>query len=98
MFEGDDIGTTDEDSQSADAVDVNDAVDVDDTGVLAPGTGIEVRNKLDGRWSKGFAVHSRVDGGYRIIRVSDGSVLPTLFEDDQIREHSVTRKNDSWWF
>ena len=64
---------------------------------LQPGTPIEVRNRFDGRWAKGFEV-SAVDGdGYRVRRLSDGRELPTVFDVDDIRRHR-DRRRDTWWY
>ena len=66
-------------------------------GPLTPGTAIEVRNRLDGRWSKGFEVAAVAGEGYRIRRLSDGRELPTTFGADQIRLQR-DRRRDTWWY
>ncbi len=62
--------------------------------MLPAGTKVEIRNRFDRRWTKGFIV---VDGdpesGYRVRRVSDDSILPVTFDADDVRE----RKRDMWW-
>jgi hypothetical protein len=64
-----------------------------------PGTRVEVRSRFDQAWARGFEVAEQVpisDGlRYRVRRRSDGSVLPALFDDDELREER--RKNDMWW-
>jgi hypothetical protein len=64
-----------------------------------PGTRVEVRSRFDRAWARGFEVAEQVtqDEGrrYRVRRRSDGSVLPVLFEDDEIRAERP--KNDMWW-
>jgi len=71
-----------------------------DRGVQ-PGTRIEVRSRFDDRWARGFEVVEMVDPDsapehprYRIRRRSDGSVLPVLFDDDDVREE---RRRSMWW-
>jgi hypothetical protein len=67
---------------------------------VEPGTRVEVRSRFDDRWSRGFEVAEveAGDGGketrYRIRRRSDGSVLPALFVDDELREE---KKRSMWW-
>ena len=53
---------------------------------LRPGTPVEVRSSFDRRWTRGFRVESVEGGGYRLRRVSDGSVLPTVFKFDIVRQ------------
>lgn len=66
---------------------------------MDPGTRVEVRSRFDQAWARGFEVAEQVpaDQGlrYRVRRRSDGSVLPVLFGDDEVREER--RKNDMWW-
>ena len=61
---------------------------------------MEVRSRFDRAWARGFEVAETIDGGgmprYRLRRRSDGSVLPAIFDDDEIREEK-RRKNDMWW-
>lgn len=64
---------------------------------LDPGAAVEVRNHFDGRWAKGFEITSSTDEGYQVRRVSDGRVLPTVFDGKDIRPRSE-RKRDSWWY
>lgn len=69
---------------------------------VEPGTRVEVRSRFDERWTRGFEVADIVgddDAGtdgprYRIRRRSDGSVLPSLFVDDEVREE---KKRSMWW-
>jgi hypothetical protein len=50
------------------------------------GTRVEVRSRLDGRWSRGFEIAVVVGGaGYRVRRLSDGRELPAVFESDHVR-------------
>ena len=62
---------------------------------LPPGTRVEVRNRFDGSWARGFVVASVDDDGrYRITRRSDGDVLPTTFDRDDVRRE---RRRETWW-
>lgn len=61
---------------------------------LAPGTKVEVRNGFDGSWSRGFEVADCDNGGYRLRRLSDGSVLPRTFPDEAVRQE---RRRNMWW-
>lgn len=65
-------------------------------GVLPAGTRVDVRNRYVGAWSHGFEVAERIGNGYRVRRISDGTVLPDVFVSDDIRpEH---RKQGMWWY
>ena len=46
---------------------------------LEPGTVVVVRNRFNGRWTPGFAVHEVLEAGYRIRRAHTMAVLPTIF-------------------
>jgi hypothetical protein len=64
-----------------------------------PGARIEVRARFDQRWARGFEVAEVVREGdadrYRVRRRSDGSVLPVLFVDDDVREEK--KRSSMWW-
>jgi hypothetical protein len=62
---------------------------------LAPGTRVEVRNRLDGEWSRGFEIISGDANGYRLRRLSDGGELPLTFADDDVRRE---KKRGTWWY
>lgn len=66
---------------------------------MEPGVRVEVRSRFEGHWSRGFELHETVDENgltrYRIRRRSDGTVLPTLFDDDDVREER--RRAYMWW-
>jgi hypothetical protein len=69
-----------------------------ETGVrtpLAPGTKVDVRNRYQGTWVRGFEVADVTETGYRIRRLSDGSVLPELFVRDDVRRE---RKRQGFWW
>lgn len=57
-------------------------------GRLLPGDRVEVQNRFDGRWSRGFEVVDVLVGmgtrRYRIRRLSDGAVLPRLFVEGEV--------------
>ncbi|HEX4538949.1 MAG TPA: hypothetical protein VH112_01800 [Acidimicrobiales bacterium] len=64
---------------------------------LGPGRRVEVRNRFTGTWSRGFDIAEVLPGGYRIRRLSDGSVLPTLFLREDVRPRPP-RKAALWWY
>jgi len=45
---------------------------------LSPGTKVDVRNRYQGTWVRGFEVAEFTGEGYLIRRLSDGSVLGEL--------------------
>jgi hypothetical protein len=49
------------------------------------GTAVQVRERFLGRWHSGFAVYAHDEDGIRIVRVTDGAVLPVLFSPDEVR-------------
>jgi hypothetical protein len=63
---------------------------------LKPGTRVEVRSRFEGGWSRGFEVAEVVPEGYRVRRLSDGSVLPTDFDVDDVRKEK--RRQGMWWY
>lgn len=69
-------------------------------GTVNPGTRIEVRSRFDQRWARGFELAEVVEdegqARYRVRRRSDGSVLPALFIDDDVREEK-RRSASMWW-
>jgi hypothetical protein len=68
------------------------------SAAMEQGTRVEVRSRFDDRWSRGFEVAEVVEEGdssrYKLKRRSDGSVLPALFVDDELREE---KKRSMWW-
>jgi hypothetical protein len=62
---------------------------------IEPGTRVEVRNRLDGRWTKGFEVIEVSADRYRLRRLSDGMELPLPFEADSVRKE---RRSGTWWY
>jgi hypothetical protein len=64
--------------------------------LIEPGTRVDVRSRFDARWTHGFEIVEACPDGYRIRRLSDGSVLPTEFTTDEVRLER--RKRGSWWY
>jgi hypothetical protein len=58
------------------------------------GTKVEVRTRFDGTWSQGFEIADVEDDGYRIKRMTDGTVLPSLFHRHEVRRE---RRRATWW-
>ena len=63
---------------------------------VEPGTKVEVRSRFDRSWARGFEIAEVVDAGYRIRRLSDGSILPLDFSADDVR--AERKKSDFWWY
>jgi hypothetical protein len=63
---------------------------------LEPGTKVEVRRRFDQHWSRGFEVAEAVDDGYKLKRLSDNSVLPVVFDEDEVRLEK--KKSGLWWY
>lgn len=63
---------------------------------LKPGTKVEVRSRFDGRWSRGFEVAEVLDRAYRVRRLSDGSLLPADFVEDEVR--AERKRQGLWWY
>lgn len=65
---------------------------------VRPGTKVEVRSRFESHWSRGFEVASRDDSNdppvYKLRRRSDGSILPVVFAEDDLREE---RRRGTWW-
>ena len=68
--------------------------DGDEEMPVEPRQDVEVRCRFDGAWVAGFQVAESTDVGgerrYRLMRLSDGVVLPEFFEGGDIR--AMTRK------
>jgi hypothetical protein len=62
------------------------------------GSRVEVRSRFDAHWARGFEVAEVLEHSgetrYRVRRRSDGSILPVLFIDDDVREE---KKRELWW-
>lgn len=66
---------------------------------MEPGTRVEVRSRYEASWARGFEIAEVVEydgnaAGYRVRRRSDGSVLPTTFDDEDVREE---KRKSMWW-
>jgi len=65
---------------------------------VRPGTHVEVRQRFDARWSRGFEIAEACDADgsqqYKLRRRSDGSILPVMFDEDDLREE---RRRSTWW-
>ena len=66
--------------------------------VVKPGTRVEVRSRFESRWSRGFEVvdcdHAHEQPRYQVRRRSDNSILPVMFNEDDLREE---RRRQTWW-
>ena len=63
-----------------------------DDGLLSHGTKVEVRQRFDGKWAKGFSVEHANAEGYTVRREFDGVVLPERFPADEIRIEKRSRR------
>ena len=54
-------------------------------GTVGTGTRVEVVNRFTASWSRGFVVAAVLEDGYRVERLSDGSVLPVVFPAGDVR-------------
>ncbi len=72
-----------------------DALDVGGRTPLEPGTQVDVRNQYQGTWVRGFEIAEVTDEGYRIRRLSDGSILGELFARNDVRRE---RKRQGFWW
>jgi hypothetical protein len=62
---------------------------------LEPGVRVEVRTSFDRAWASGFEVDAVSDEGYRLRRLSDGSLLPVEVPCDEVRRER--RDTNMWW-
>jgi hypothetical protein len=56
---------------------------------------VDVRNRYQGTWVRGFEVAEVTDDGYHIRRLSDGSVLDQVFSRDDVRRQRS--RQGFWW-
>ena len=64
---------------------------------LSVGDRVEVRRRFDAQWARGFEIVEITEADtIRVMRVSDGEVLPAEFEANDIRK-AHKRSNDFWW-
>ena len=64
----------------------------DEAGVVEEGTPVELYSAFDRTWSAGFEIAGVVDAGYRVRRLSDGSLLPGYTARSDLR---TTDRRDS---
>ncbi len=57
----------------------------DEAPVLEHGTHVEVRQRFDGRWVRGFLVETANAEGYEVRREHDGMLLPERFSAEDVR-------------
>lgn len=55
-----------------------------------------MRRRFDQHWSRGFEIAEVVDDGYKLKRLSDGTVLPVVFADEEVRVEK--KKSSLWWY
>jgi hypothetical protein len=56
-----------------------------DHNVFEHGTRVEVRQRFDGKWARGFVVETANADGYAIRREHDGMLLPERFAAEDVR-------------
>lgn len=66
-----------------------------DDEFLEYGTKVEVRQRFDGKWSRGFLVERGNADGYVVRREHDDVLLPETFSLDDVR--AERRKHKVWW-
>ena len=49
---------------------------------------VEVHTKYNDAWVSGFEIAEVVDGGYRVRRISDGTLLPNRTTEADVRPAS----------
>ncbi|MCL4434582.1 MAG: hypothetical protein M1399_07435 [Actinobacteria bacterium] len=65
-------------------------------GRLAIDTHVEVRDRYQGTWARGFAIAEWLENGYRVRRISDDTTLPDVFTVDEVRPSR--RRQGLWWY
>jgi hypothetical protein len=56
--------------------------------VLPVGEPVEVHTKYNDSWVRGFEIAEVLEGGYRVRRTSDGTLLPNLTGEEDLRPAS----------
>jgi len=77
------------------SADGGEASDPNARSPLSPGTKVDVRNRFQGTWVRGFEIAEVTGDGYRIRRLSDGSTLGELFSRDDVRRERT--RQGFWW-
>lgn len=54
------------------------------------GEKVEVHTRFTDSWAQGFVIADVVGGGYRLKRLSDGSVLPGVTGESDLRPAETT--------
>ena len=81
---------TDKSISSGTKADTIISTDKSSSGVrLTKGTRVQVRNRFDGSWSRGFEVFQSRRNGYLLRRLSDRQVLPVTFDPPDLRQESL---------
>jgi hypothetical protein len=55
------------------------------------GDRVEVHTRFNNSWVRGFEIASVVGSGYRLCRISDGTVLPSVTSDSDLRPEGPDR-------
>ncbi len=63
---------------------------------LEVGSHVEVRDRYQGTWARGFEISAIEEGRYRVKRISDGAILPGTFSPDEVRPSR--RRQGLWWY
>lgn len=71
-------------------------LEIDRTEPLEAGIRVEVRQRFDQRWTRGFAIAETRGDRFLIRRLSDGTVLPTEFTSEELRPERK-RRQGMWW-
>jgi hypothetical protein len=66
---------------------------------LPVGAAVTVRTRYLGSWTEGFEIAEQLEGGYRIRRVSDRSVLPEVVRpiDVRVAPEQVDEERELSW-
>jgi hypothetical protein len=62
---------------------------------LTKGDKVEVRNRFDAQWARGFEVTAVSAKGVRVRRLSDGEELPVTFATEDVR--AERKRSSMWW-
>ncbi len=68
----------------------------EDANRLAVDTHVEVRDRYQGTWARGFAIAEQLESGYKVRRISDGAILPSAFTEEEVRPSR--RRQGLWWY